>query len=611
MNADTLPSAFSSIPDFTNLTTHFHFLRPEWFFLLIPAVLLFMLLRYRQSHHSNWSAAIEPHLLTHILDNTDQVASRSPLTLLLIAWIIGTVALAGPVWRQTPQPVHEREDALVVIFDLTRSMLATDVKPDRLVRAKRKLIDLLELRSEGVTALVVFSGDAHVVSPLTDDTRTIAAMIPALSPDIVPAPGSQLTPALTRAIDLFQDAGVTSGRILIITDEIRDVVAAQGVARDYRNTYPVSVLSVGTSAGAPIALVSGRPEAGYLKDNRGNLVIPRLDETGLKDFARLAGGRYSPMTLTDEDLDYLLAEQPLLQDETFRELERDFDVWFEEGPWLLLLLLPFAAFAFRRGWIWCLPLLVIFPAEQSQASWWDDLWQSPDQQAMQALQTGDPEKAAALFEDPAWRATASYRSEDFEAAANDFGAINTGPGQYNLGNALARQGKLEEALEAYDESLRLAPDNEDTQFNRDLIEKLLQQQQEQQQQQDQDQDSEDSEDSQDQQDQQNQEDQQQDEQSEQEQKEQEQQQSEEEKQQEEAEQQAEQEPANEEEKEEEPQEATPEEANPLDEEEQQALQQWLRRVPDDPGGLLRRKFQQQYEERVKEGKVTGNDRADW
>ena len=121
-----------------DVQVNFHFLRPEWFYALIPAALLFALLRYRNSHHSNWETAIEPHLLEHILDNPDSQVSRSPFTILLLAWLIATIALAGPVWRKTPQPVHEREDALVVIFDLTQSMLATDVKPNRLVRAKRK-----------------------------------------------------------------------------------------------------------------------------------------------------------------------------------------------------------------------------------------------------------------------------------------------------------------------------------------------------------------------------------------------------------------------------------------------------------------------------------------
>ncbi len=175
-----------------DVQVNFHFLRPEWFYALIPAAILFALLRYRNSHHSNWETAIEPHLLEHILDNPDSQVSRSPFTS-SCCYLADRqpIALAGPVWRKTPQPVHEREDALVVIFDLTQSMLATDVKPNRLVRAKRKLIDLLEMRDEGVTALVVFAGDAHTVSPLTDDTNTIAAMIPALDPHRAPAPGSR------------------------------------------------------------------------------------------------------------------------------------------------------------------------------------------------------------------------------------------------------------------------------------------------------------------------------------------------------------------------------------------------------------------------------------
>ena len=578
---------------------NFHFLRPEWFYALIPALLLFALLRYRQSHHSNWKKVIAPHLLPHILSNPDKAVSKNPLSLLLAAWLLAIVAIAGPVWRQTPQPVHEREDALVVIFDLTRSMLATDVKPDRLVRAKRKLIDLLELREEGVTGLVVFAGDAHVVSPLTDDTKTIAAMIPALSPDIVPAPGSALAPALVKAIDLFQGGGTASGRILIITDEIRDVVASQRVAREFRNAYPVSVMSVGTEVGGPVALASGRPEAGYLKDARGNLVIPKLNANSLKAFADLAGGRYSPMTLTEEDLGYLLAEQPLMQNDTYRELERDFDVWFEEGPWLLLMLLPLAALGFRRGWIWSIALVFILPTEDAKASLWDDLWRTRDQQAMQVMSQGDVEEAAELFENPEWKATANYRGEKFEDAANQYGGLDTADSKYNLGNAFAKQNLLDEAIEAYDQALAADPDNEDAQFNKTLIEQLQKEQQ-------QDQDSEDSEEQQDQ-------DQSQQDQEQQDQKEQKEQDSQQEQDEQEQEQEQEQkEPEEQPQKAQANQKPAEEESEPLDEEEKQALQQWLRRVPDDPSGLLRRKFQMQYEDRLREGKVSSNDSTtDW
>ena len=585
-----------------DVQVNFHFLRPEWFYALIPAALLFALLRYRNSHHSNWETAIEPHLLEHILDDPDSQVSRSPFTILLLAWLIATIALAGPVWRKTPQPVHEREDALVVIFDLTQSMLATDVKPNRLVRAKRKLIDLLEMRDEGVTALVVFAGDAHTVSPLTDDTNTIAAMIPALDPSIVPAPGSRLASALEVAIELFENGGVASGRILIITDEVRDVVAAQQVSRQYRNAYPVSVMSVGTEEGAPIPVADERGRVSFLKDRQGNLVIPKVNTRSLRDFADLSAGRFSPMSLTDEDLEFLLAEQPLAQEDQFREIERDFDVWFEEGPWLLLLLLPLASLAFRRGWLWLLALLVILPGEQAQAFGWDDLWQTRDQQAKQDLDAGDPARAAELFEDPAWRATASYRSENFEAAANQFGEIKSSDGYYNLGNALARQGLLNEAIEAYDEALGLNPGDEDAAFNKKLIEDLLQQQEEQQQQQDNEQDQENQEQQDSEQDQEQQQRQEQEQESP----------SDEEDQEQQEESQQEQQSDEQQNQEAQAQKAAEEEADPLDEEEKQALQQWLRRVPDDPGGLLRRKFQQQYDERAKSGKVAGNDNsADW
>ena len=586
----------------------FHFLRPEWFHALIPAALIFALLRWRQSHHSNWEKVIDPQLLPHILDNPDEKASRSPLTLLLVAWLLGVLALAGPVWKKISQPAHEREDALVIIFDLTRSMLATDVKPDRLVRAKRKLIDLLALRDEGVTALVVFAGDAHTVSPLTDDTNTIASMIPSLSPDIMPAPGSKLAPAIERAIVLFKDAGVASGRILIITDEIRDPVAAQAVARQYRNRYPVSLLSVGTAAGAPVPLDPGNPQAGFLKDGD-KLVIPRLNEKKLQDFADLASARYSPMTLTEEDLDLLLADEPLLDDAGFREVEGDFDVWFEEGPWLLLLLLPIASLAFRRGWVWCAALLLFAPGEEVYALGWKDLWFTKDEQGMAAMQAGNPADAADLFENRAWQATANYRSGKFEEAAEQFGGIGSGDGTYNLGNALAKQGLFEEALEAYDEALSLDPEHEDALFNRELIRKLLQEREQQREQQDRDGGGEKPEEQN-----HSQADGEHTEQAGPREEDQAQQQEQGQAQQQEQgqAQQQEQGQAQRQQEEQDEHRASTRETTPLDEEEKQALQQWLRRIPDDPGGLLKRKFQQQYDERLREGsaRATG-DNADW
>lgn len=592
----------------SDLIEQFHFLRPDWFYLIIPAVLLFVMFRVRQKMGSNWTNAIDPALLPYLIDSSEQKSTRNPLLLALIAWLVAIVALAGPVWQKTPQPVHEREDALIILLDLTRSMYATDVKPNRLVRARRKLLDLLKLRDEGVTGLIVYSGDAHTVSPLTDDSKTIAEMIPAVAPEMMPAPGSHLAPAIELALKLFTDANVSSGRILVITDEIRDIANSQALARSNRVAFPISVMSVGTAEGAPINAEAFYREGGFLKDQYGTLIIPKVNESAIKDFASLAGGRYSPMTLTDEDLDYLLAEEIIQNIEEFRTLERDFDVWFEEGPWLLLILLPLASLAFRRGWLWVLPLFILQP-EPAYASLWDDLWKTKDQQALDAMQQGDPITAASLFENPEWKGAAQYQSEDFAGAANSFSDgienITSSDSKYNLGNSLARLGNYDTAINAYEEALALNPNNEDAAFNKELIEKLLESEQNQDNQGEQGDQSESSDESDqgEQNQDQSQDQQQSDQASDQDSDEQQEQESDDAK---DSDDQREQDKASQQ------QQMAEEDASPLEDEERQALQQWLRRVPDDPGGLLRRKFEMQYSDRLKrQGKTNPGNQSNW
>ena len=581
----------------------FHFLRPEWFYGLIPAVLLFMFVKRRQQQGSSWERSIDASLLPYLLALPQVASSRHLLNLLLVGWILAIVAMAGPVWEKTPQPVHEREDALVILLDLSRSMYAIDTKPNRLIRARRKLLDLLDLRDEGVTALIAYAGDAHTVAPLTDDAHTISEMIPAIAPEMMPAPGSQLAPALNLAVQLFGDAGVTSGRILVLTDEIRDVAESQAIAREHRYSFPVSVMSVGTREGAPIDGSRLLREGGYLKDAYGNLVIPRVDFAAMQDFARLAGGRYSPITLDDGDLEYLLAEDSLSPDAEYRELERDFDVWFEEGPWLVLLLLPLAALAFRRGWLWSLALICLLPPEPAEASLWDDLWATRDQQAQQAFEAGDTAQASQLFEDSAWQAAAQYRNENFVEASGGYAAVEDIEARYNLGNALARLGSYPDAIKAYDEALAMNPDNEDAAFNKQLIEKVMQNQQDQQNEgEGEDNEGADKEPSEDGEPNPDDAAENPDSNGENPADESPGEQTEEEK----AEAQEQGEEA------EDGEEKAETDGEPLDDEEQQALENWLRKVPDDPGGLLRRKFEMQYSERLKQGRTNNNgNESNW
>lgn len=582
----------------------FHFVRPFWLLALIPAIFFSYFLFRRLAKFSAWRSAIDPELIPALLVKPSQRPTMNPLPILVATWIISIVALAGPTWEKIPQPIVEREDALVIILDLTWSMYAGDETPNRLVNAKRKIQDILKARAEGVTALIVFSGDAHAVSPLTDDTKTILALLPSLGPEIMPAPGSRLAPALNIAKNLFQDAGVATGQILIITDEIRDPEASLAAARALGSQYVLSIMVAGTDAGAPIKLPVSMGET-FLKDDSGSLIIPKVEFDALTRFAKAIGANLSRLDLLQDDLAPFL-EPPTAFGENFRVVDRDFDLWREFGPYLIWLLVPLVIAGFRRGWLWMLPIFIFIPPEPAQANLWQDLWATKDQQGQALMDAGEPAEAATRFEDQSWQSAAHYRSENYEAAAKGFARQNTADDHYNRGNALAKAGDLSAAVEAYTQSLEINPSDEDAAFNKALVEQLLEQQSQEDQssqsdegeegndqdqtdesQSGQNQNGEDEETSKDEsQSQANADEETQDDAA------QEQQQSAEE-------------TTEDENESEETNEIDPSEA--LSQEESQALDQWLKRVPDDPGGLLRRKFEQQFEERVRQGDITRED----
>ena len=586
-----------------NWIGNFHFIRPEWLFALIPAVVIAVLLFRRYQQSTAWADTIDPTLMPFLLIQPPKKPSVNPLPILLLGWVLAILAVAGPTTQKIPQPILEREDALVIILDLTWSMYASDVSPSRLTNAKRKITDLLMARNEGMTGLIVFAGDAHAVSPLTDDNKTILSLLSTLGPEIMPAPGSALAPALTLARSLFVSAGAATGRVLVITDEVRDAQAALSAARALSKQYPLSLMIVGTQSGAPIRLPQSMGD-NFLKDDQGSLVIPAVNFDAITRFADASGASVSELNLLNDDLAVWL-EPPNRLEESFRIVERDFDLWEELGPYLILILLPLAIVGFRRGWLWGLAVVILMPVDQAGAAdFWTDLWQTPDQQGASALELDAPASAAALFEDPAWRATAHYRNQDFKAAAEDFAASGGIENHYNRGNALARAGDLNGALAAFDQVLSSDPEHEDAAFNKALIERLLDQQSQEQDASDQDENSEqkpqeggqgeqeqDASEQDPSQDAQNQqegdtEDDPQDSEAAREQPESDQSQ---------------------EEAAETSEQAVQEADEALDPEEAQALEQWLKRVPDDPGGLLRRKFEQQFEERVRQGEITRQD----
>lgn len=611
---------------------NFQFLRPLWLLALVPAALFVAALWRLNSSVTAWDRAIDKDLLPYLLDRSKNASQRTPLLLLLAVWVLSSLALAGPVWEKLPQPVQKREDALVIVLDLSLSMFAPDHSPSRVDLAKRKLRDILALRGEGQTALVVYAGDAHTVTPLTDDVVTIEALVPSLNPNIMPLFGSDPVSALEIAIDLLKNTDGGSGKILLMTDGIAGYDEEQTIADLLDGSgNELLVMGIGTEEGAPIRTNDGN----FLTDERGTIIVPKLNKNLLSSLANRVGGRYHDIQLADSDLAYLLSDLNPLDDEALSDVEEEFDVWYEAGPWLLLLVLPLAAFAFRRGWLLVLPLLVAtsvltpvqplmaaefgptvdiqinedgfpLPSEaEAGFSWsetWRNLWQTPDQRGAEAMGESQYGEAARLFESPDWRGAASYRGGNYEAAIASFAANPTADGHYNRGNALALSGNYAEAITAYNIALGLDGTHAEALQNKEIVEQLLQEQEAEEGEQDEG----DSEDSDSQQNSESESDQQEEnsEQQDQESQEGDQEQQEQDQQQQDT-------PEEQESSESNSEQNTASETENQEFEEQQALEQWLRRIDDDPGELLRRKFRYQYRKRQLEGTANQNGGQIW
>ena len=576
----------------------FHLLRPDWLWALPLVVLATVLFAHRRLGPGSWQNVVSKSLAPYVLSSSPNKQAEYRWWLLGIGGILAVLALAGPAWQRLDQPVYRSDQALVIALDLSRSMDAQDIAPSRLLRARLKILDILDRRASGQTALVVYSANAFTVTPLTTDTDTIAALTNSLSTDIMPSQGSYPVAAIAKGRQLLEQAGAAYGEILLITDGGTSP-AAERLARDLRDTgYTLSILAVGTLEGAPIPRLNG----GFVKDRSGQIAVPKLEKRPLRSLADAGGGRFSVLSTDNRDLDLLLSGEVSRSQASSEMLATD--RWREEGPWILLLLLPLAALAFRRGWI-AVALFFILPTdEQAHADTWNDLWQTKDQQGQRMLEEGAAQDAVDLFENQEWRAVAQYRAQDYAESAAAFAESGDTRSLYNLGNAMARQGELEAAIDVYETVLELNADDVDAEYNRDLLKEIMDQQQQQEgEQQSSDEQGEGEQSDSDSQSEQDSDSSKADGESqdgEQSQREDEMSQEDLEAMQEELERAAEEARQNQDESPQPQMTAAELEAMRRDQEQQQAMEQWLRRIPNDPGSLLRNKFRYQYQKTGKD-----------
>ena len=455
----------------------FHLLRPEWLLALLPLLALLIYRKRKQALSGQWKNIIAPQLQPYVLKQHKDMQPKENLIqgALWLAALLAILALSGPSWNKQPSLVYNNQAGLVIALDLSLSMTSQDLPPSRLQRAKYKITDILNQQQNKNMALIAYAGDAHIASPLTRDKKTIQSMLPALDPYIMPAQGSNLVHLVEQASALFEQGKSNPRQLLLVTDgvEPQDIVAATKALK--QSDIQLSILAIGTEQGAPIV----KPNGQFFKDSQGNVIMPGLEWENLQTLADASGGRIIKISNNDQDIDYLLTHSTLATSFTEQKETVEFDQWQDNGYWLVIPVLFLSLFAFRKG---LLLLLVIGLFNVPTKSWAEsalpDLLLN-DNQVAQKQFTKDPKLAAEIFKDEKWKASSLYKSGDYQGAVDIWNHHQDAQSLYNKANALAHLQKYDEAIESYQQSLDLQPDSQDALANKALVEQLKEQQEQQ------------------------------------------------------------------------------------------------------------------------------------
>lgn len=567
-----------------------HFERPYWLIGIPLTLLVAYLFTSNRSGENTLDKVVDQKLLQHLVykNTSGHLNMWLGLAAISLCWI----GLAGISWEKKPTTMFENTQKTVLIVDQSLSMYATDIKPNRQTQLKQTIRDILEQSKEGDIALVAFAGEGFVISPFSQDRETITHFLLALDPIIMPVYGSNLSHGIQTALSLNKDETLPL-HLIIFTDDVNDDDKARIPTLLKNQNIQLDLVAVGTEKGAFIKI----PDGQILKRN-GKNVIPTTPISELKALTTSLGGAFHHGRLSAQELAQITSTT--LDTEQTKKAQNKSIHWIEKGHWLALPFLLWLAFQFRKGMALMLLLSVFaLPSEKLQASPLD-WFLTQDQRGQQAVDQDNWQEADRLFQQPDWKAASSYALKNYPTAIEALEKLDRNAAEnYNLGNALALNGDTQGAIKAYEKALEQDPAFIAAKENLDYLKQQKKEQEKKQQQnknQDNDQkkepeknqekqknpsDSGDKNDSQDPSD-----------------------------------------PKKDNKKnEKQDNNKTPEdnkqdndsnnkdrqEPSPLDKEKQQALNQWLKQIQDDPGRLLQRKLWYLHQEKRSENRFTQED----
>ena len=468
--------------------------------LLVPVLAAFYFHAFR-SKDRVMARFARPALFRRLMPDVSRPRQVLKAVFVVVAVAAVLVALARPRYGYEWEDIERKGVDIVVVLDLSTSMLAADVEPNRLERAKRELSDLLGMLDGDRLGLVAFAGTAFVQCPLTVDYRAYQLFLDNLDPRMMPVQGTDLGAAIATAVQTFDEEKLSSKAIILISDgednEGRGLEAAQQA-----NELGVKIFAIGVGGEDP-APVPDLQRGGNRRDKvTGEVILTRFDEEGLKRIALATGGGYERSTTGDMDLDAIYGQDIKQGMEAYEIATSRSQNWRERFQWplglaLILLVLESLLPEVRRRrntlvWILLASIGLSLPGPAA-AAWRNPFAPSPLRQGQHAYESGEYEQAlqhfhAAQLDRPDDRqlefniADVYFRMEDYEAAELSLGRVlSLGEGEddlaqqahYNLGNTLYYQGRLEEAVTSYERAVEIDPDDEDARHNLEYVKQEL------------------------------------------------------------------------------------------------------------------------------------------
>lgn len=433
----------------------FHFLRIEYLWVGVIALIIITIgfLFYKES--VSWKKQIAEHLRPYVIQKGTTWKTTLIRFSVILMFSVALLAFLGPTWNQIKAPAKKVKSQFIIALDMSKSMLVTDVSPNRLERAKFKINDLLEANPKAETNLLVFSGSTHVAIPFTTDYKIILDQLDGLLPKMMPTNGTEFSALFNKIDTLFTD-NKAEGKILLITDDLEDLSVEQISVFLQQNNVKLYIY--------PFASQSGGIIPGYKKNSA-------LDISKLNSLAEMEKVDILEVTLDNSDVKDLakaIGDDIVFEDKTDQEDEN----WEDQGYWLIFPLAFLFLFSFRKGW--SLNLIIILMCFSSCSNndkknntdfKFKDLWYTKQYQAQQAYNVENYLKAAIDFEDPMHKGVAYYKAGDFLSAETAFKQDTTSNGLYNLGLTYANLGKLDESQAVFEKVLQKDPTNKNASSN--------------------------------------------------------------------------------------------------------------------------------------------------